>query len=494
MSQEIMHIVANSMDILDVKKSCVNNCNKWLELEIDLFKKKDFVEKEAYDKLVKSYSNLEKHCILVELATQLNQEIFQRENSGENLNAPTFNQLFEINELKAQSQEMDTVIRKLKEIIKSLSGKDNMGNVKKDIDEIETITLFARCEGKDILLVQIYVDDIIFASTKPDLCETPRGTFLNQSKYTLESLKKYGMETYEPADTPMVKKSKLDEDPQEKFVDPTCYRGMIGTLMYLTAVDQTLLFDVCMLCRLSDIAYRKALTCAFVDADHAGCQVTKKSASGSMQMIDWFHLMRESRLAYKFQTGNHCYTGRERDISSGHRSVKNSTWLQSFPLFLQIVPNNIYAAIMNFMDVPDDDTTLTFLIDLGYKGPLYKHTNMFVVHIHQPWENLVLIINKCSLWKMEQIHLKKRRGKGSQGKKIADDSQEITDVSEEYDPKPEPAKRKTSSKRKVKKKVTLSADDNIISDDPDTNLELGKSIRQTKAEEAEASKQVCATH
>ncbi|GJX60924.1 hypothetical protein Tco_0292314 [Tanacetum coccineum] len=141
MSQEIVHIVANFVDILDVKKSCVNNCNKCLELEIELFKKKDFIEKEAYDKLVKSYSNLEKHCISLELATQLNQEIFQRENSGENLNAPTFNQLFEINELKAQSQEKDTVIRKLKERIKSLSGKDSVENVKKDIDEIETINI-----------------------------------------------------------------------------------------------------------------------------------------------------------------------------------------------------------------------------------------------------------------------------------------------------------------------------------------------------------------
>ncbi|GJV70372.1 hypothetical protein Tco_1490367 [Tanacetum coccineum] len=141
MSQEIVHIVANSVDILDVKKSCVNDCNKCLELEIELFKKKDFVEKETYDKLVKSYSNLEKHCISLELATQLNQEIFQRENSSENLNAPTFNQLFEINELKAQSQEKDTVIRKLKERIKSLSGKDSVENVKKDIDEIETINI-----------------------------------------------------------------------------------------------------------------------------------------------------------------------------------------------------------------------------------------------------------------------------------------------------------------------------------------------------------------
>ncbi|GJU08784.1 hypothetical protein Tco_1125214 [Tanacetum coccineum] len=141
MSQEIVYIVANFMDICDVKKSCVNNCSKCLELEIELFKKKDFIEKEAYDKLVKSYSNFEKHCILLELATQLNQEIFQRENSGENLNAPTFNLLFEINELIAQLQEKDTVIRKLKERIKSLSGKNSVENIKKDIDEIEKINI-----------------------------------------------------------------------------------------------------------------------------------------------------------------------------------------------------------------------------------------------------------------------------------------------------------------------------------------------------------------
>nr|GEZ22344.1 integrase, catalytic region, zinc finger, CCHC-type, peptidase aspartic, catalytic [Tanacetum cinerariifolium] len=141
MSQGIIHIVANSVDILDVKKSCVNDCSKCLELETELLKKKDLIEKEAYDKLVKSYSNLEKHCISLKLATQFNQEIFQRENSGENLNAPTFNQLFEINELKAQSQEKGTIIRKLKEKIKSLSRKDSVDNVKNDIDEIDTINI-----------------------------------------------------------------------------------------------------------------------------------------------------------------------------------------------------------------------------------------------------------------------------------------------------------------------------------------------------------------
>ncbi|GJS67538.1 retrovirus-related pol polyprotein from transposon TNT 1-94 [Tanacetum coccineum] len=110
-------------------------------LQIELLKENDLIEKVVYDKLLKSYSTLEKHCICLELTTQLNQEVFQKDNFRENQNAPTFNQLFELNELKAQSQEKDTVIRKLKDRITSLSGKDTMENVKKDIDEIETINI-----------------------------------------------------------------------------------------------------------------------------------------------------------------------------------------------------------------------------------------------------------------------------------------------------------------------------------------------------------------
>ncbi|GKE68636.1 hypothetical protein Tco_1526708 [Tanacetum coccineum] len=89
---------------------------------------------------------------------------------------------------------------------------------------------------------------------------------------------------------------------------------------------------------------------------------------------------------------------------------------------------------------------------------------------------------------------KKSRGKGSQRKKTVDDSQETVDVSKESKPEREPVKRKTSSKRRAKKKITLLADDNIIFDGPDTALELGKSISKTKVEEAKAARQVHVTH
>ncbi|GKD37067.1 retrovirus-related pol polyprotein from transposon TNT 1-94, partial [Tanacetum coccineum] len=106
----------------------------------------------------------------------------------------------------------------------------------------------------------------------------PRGIFLNQSKYALKSLKKYGMESTDLVDTPMVEKSKLDEDPQGKAVDPTYYRGMVGTLMYLTASRLDLTFDVCMCTR--GLLYPKDSSIALIayaDVDHAGCQDTRRS-------------------------------------------------------------------------------------------------------------------------------------------------------------------------------------------------------------------------
>ncbi|GJW16659.1 hypothetical protein Tco_0024095 [Tanacetum coccineum] len=92
----------------------VHEYEKCLKLETELLNKKDFIEKDTYDKL---------------------------DNSVSNKSASNFDQYFELNELKAQSQRKDTVIRKLKEIIKSLNRNMNKNKVKKDIEEIETINI-----------------------------------------------------------------------------------------------------------------------------------------------------------------------------------------------------------------------------------------------------------------------------------------------------------------------------------------------------------------
>nr|GEX93387.1 hypothetical protein [Tanacetum cinerariifolium] len=67
--------------------------------------------------------------------------------------------------------------------------------------------------------------------------QSPRGIFINQSKYAREILKKYGLEKCDAVDIPMVERSKLDEDPNEKLVDPTHYQGMAKpTEKHLTMV------------------------------------------------------------------------------------------------------------------------------------------------------------------------------------------------------------------------------------------------------------------
>ncbi|GJX09521.1 retrovirus-related pol polyprotein from transposon TNT 1-94 [Tanacetum coccineum] len=194
--------------------------------------------------------------------------------------------------------------------------------------------------GKHILLVQIYVDDIIFASTDPKACDifsnemsskfqmsmmgqmsfflglqvsqNPGGIFINQSKFALEILKKFGMDSCDPVDTPMVDRLKLDEDPLGIPVDQTRFRSMVGSLMYLTASRPDLVFAVCMCARYQASPTKKhlealkrvfrylrgtinwglwypkdtamALT-AYADADHAGCQDTRRSTSGSAQFL-----------------------------------------------------------------------------------------------------------------------------------------------------------------------------------------------------------------
>ncbi|GJU45934.1 hypothetical protein Tco_1203200 [Tanacetum coccineum] len=144
------------------------------------------------------------------------------------------------------------------------------------------------------------------------ISQSPRGIFINQSKYALESLKKYGYESCDPVDTPMVEKSKLDEDKDGKAVDPSHYRGMIGTLLYLTASRPDLQFAICMCARYQARPTEKHLNAvkrifrylkgtvhrglwypkdssfaltAFADADHAGCQDTRRSTSGSIQLL-----------------------------------------------------------------------------------------------------------------------------------------------------------------------------------------------------------------
>nr|GEV22457.1 hypothetical protein [Tanacetum cinerariifolium] len=89
-NKDIVNIVVYSS--VDNAYVNVHECEKCLKLETELLNKKDFIEKDTYDKLFRSYTTLEKHCISLEVDTQLNQEIFQRDNSVSNQSAPCFDQ------------------------------------------------------------------------------------------------------------------------------------------------------------------------------------------------------------------------------------------------------------------------------------------------------------------------------------------------------------------------------------------------------------------
>nr|GEW35968.1 uncharacterized mitochondrial protein AtMg00810-like [Tanacetum cinerariifolium] len=201
-------------------------------------------------------------------------------------------------------------------------------------------TLFIRRIDDDILVVQVYVDDIIFGSTHPrytqlfsDLMksrfemlmigemtfflglqvnQSPCGIFINQSNYMLEILNKYGMESCDPIGTPIEIKDKLDLDQNGTPVDATKYHSMIGALMYLTSSRPDIVHATCLCARYQAKPIEKHLKevkrifhylrgtintglwytkdsgfeqTGFSDADYAGCKDTFKSTFGGTQFL-----------------------------------------------------------------------------------------------------------------------------------------------------------------------------------------------------------------
>nr|GEU95833.1 hypothetical protein [Tanacetum cinerariifolium] len=115
------------------------------------------------------------------------------------------------------------------------------------VARLEAIRIFlGYAAHKNMVVYQMDVKTVFLHGLQ--ISQSPRGIFINQSKYALESLKKYGFESCDPVDTLMVEKSKLDEDKEGKAADPSHYR-------------------------------------AFANANHAGCQDTRRSTSGSLQFL-----------------------------------------------------------------------------------------------------------------------------------------------------------------------------------------------------------------
>nr|GEW87801.1 uncharacterized mitochondrial protein AtMg00810-like [Tanacetum cinerariifolium] len=277
------------------------------------------------------------------------------------------------------------------------------------------------------------------------ISESPRGIFINQSKYALESLKKYDFESCDPVDTPMVEKSKLYEDKEGKAIDPSYYYGMIGTLLYLIASRHDLQFAICICARYQARPTEKhvhavkrifqylrrtvhwglwypmdssvALT-TFANVDHAGFQDTRRSTSGSLQflgerLISWSSKMQKSvvissmEAEYSALSGcsnalqHQCLEHKEfwATVTVHHHSIrfkmdnkKHIINLESFKEMLHIFPRLPHQP---FVEPPIEEDILAFLHFLGHSAVIRKLTDVNIKKLHQPWRSFAAIINKC---------------------------------------------------------------------------------------------------
>ncbi|GKB97973.1 uncharacterized mitochondrial protein-like protein, partial [Tanacetum coccineum] len=167
--------------------------------------------------------------------------------------------------------------------------------------------LFIKRDKGDILLVQVYVDDIIFGSTKKSLCtelkkkmhkksqmssmgeltfflglqvkQKEDEIFISQDKYVTEILKKFGFTNVKTASTTMETQKLLLKDVDGEEVDVHLYRSMISSLMYLTSSRPDIMFAMCA-CARYQVNPKHTLIVI-----NAGARLDKKSTTGGCQFL-----------------------------------------------------------------------------------------------------------------------------------------------------------------------------------------------------------------
>ena len=293
-------------------------------------------------------ARLESIRILIAFATHHNFKLYQMDVKSAFLNGPIQELVFVKQPPGFEDPNKPNHVYKLHKALYGLKQasrawyeclKDFLIKNSFDIGKADS-TLFTRKFDNDLFVCQIYVDDIIFGSTNKAFCEdfsrimTKRfemsmmgelkfflgfqikqlkeGTFLCQTKYISDMLKKFDMEGAKPIKTPMSTNGHLDLNNEGKSVDQKVYRSMIGSLLYLCASRPDIMLSVCMCARFQAapkechlVAVKRILRylihtptlglwfpkgssfdlLGYSDSDYAGCKVDRKSTTGTCQFL-----------------------------------------------------------------------------------------------------------------------------------------------------------------------------------------------------------------
>ncbi|GKA67992.1 retrovirus-related pol polyprotein from transposon TNT 1-94, partial [Tanacetum coccineum] len=309
-------------------------------------------------------------------------------------------------------------------------------------------TLFTQKAGNDLLLVQIYVDDIIFASTNIAMYNEFAIQMTTKFKMSMIGQMSFflGLQISQ-------KKIKLDKDLQGKPVDATLYRVMIGSLMYLTSSRPDLIYAGTINMGLWYSKDTDMSLIAYADAYHTGCEDTRRSTSGCAQflgdkLVSWLskkqkctaissteveyialsgHLhqtvaLRKIQLLDRKAKNEKHVSGNIETSSKGNRrvmvsfqkSTRHQLWdsvykhdtfyrfkidkrkrfklnLEAFRDIFKICPR-VQGQDIN--ELPTDEEIVSFLRDLGHTREIHSLNDVVADQMHQPWRTFAALINR----------------------------------------------------------------------------------------------------
>ncbi|GKA17465.1 retrovirus-related pol polyprotein from transposon TNT 1-94, partial [Tanacetum coccineum] len=310
--------------------------------------------------------------------------------------------------------------------------KDNpITNVKTE-EFGEVIHIFvANAANKNMMIFQMDVKtDFLNSELKEEVYVSQLEGFVDQDNPShVYKLKKamYGLKQAPRAwkrlitDTLIVEKNKLDEDLHGKPVDAPFYRGMIGSLMFVTSSRPNLIYAVCLCAR-----YQAKLIEKHLNANHDYQSSTKCTghlvAPENQRVISKCNMRINPRMKLKEHTYQvvldalaltTCYPAFlitaevliiymhqflatvNKHMASYQFKIDNKRFSVNAEVFREILNICLRIPSQEFVEPPSEEEALSFISELGHSGEIKYITDVVVDHLHQPWRTFASIINKC---------------------------------------------------------------------------------------------------